>query len=522
MPGVGDRATTGPGVPSGLPPGHEPTWDTTNAGKQARYRDARDECSDPRRAGGSLRGAESRGRWGTETHGTHGRAGNAGPPVQRDSPTGETVSAPTVPPQRQRSAAQAARDPHGVCTTLAHRSDGDVLREAYGPTSTSSAPGIDGVTAQPSAAHLDAHRHDLPERRGSGRSQATPVERVWSEQEDGTQRPMGQPTCEDTIVQRAVAMRLEAIAEHDCSDGSYGLRQGRRPHDARHERRARCMRDHIGWIVEAAVSGDVDSIDRTRLRAVRRQRVKAGSRLRLMGKGLRAGGMEDKVRSHPETGGVQGGVMAPVLAPRVLHPVLEAWGAQEVRPRTQGRCVVRRFADAVVLGCESEADARRSMDVLPKRWARSGLTMHPTKTTVIACRKPAARQGSAEGSGPGDFLGLPHDWTPSRRGVWVIKRRTASTRLWRTKTSVWRWGRSNRHAPLQDQYQPWCQKLRGHVPYCGIRGNLRLLEDVGRCVAKAWRYWLSRRRNERAIGWTTFEKRMQTSVLPTPSIVHNI
>jgi retron-type reverse transcriptase len=114
------------------------------------------------------------------------------------------------------------------------------------------------VTAQQYAAHLDENLHDLHERLRSGRSQATPVERVWIDKEDGKQRPLGKPTCEDNMVQRAVAMLLEAIDEHDCDDGSYGFRQGRRPHEALHALRERCMRDTIGWIVEADGSGCFD------------------------------------------------------------------------------------------------------------------------------------------------------------------------------------------------------------------------------------------------------------------------
>ena len=140
------------------------------------------------------------------------------------------------------------------------------LREAYRHTSKASAPGIDGVTAQQYAAHLDENLHDLHERLRSGRYQAMPVERVWIEKEDREQRPIGKPTFEDKIVQRAVAMLLEAIDEQDFSDSSYGFRRGRSPHDALDELRERCMRDNIGWIVDADVSGDFDSIDRIRLR----------------------------------------------------------------------------------------------------------------------------------------------------------------------------------------------------------------------------------------------------------------
>jgi retron-type reverse transcriptase len=117
-------------------------------------------------------------------------------------------------------AAQAARDSERVCTTLAHLIDADVLREASRHPSTSSAPGMDGVTAAAYAAHLDANRRDRHERLPRGRSQAAPVERVWIEKEDGSQRPIGTPACEEKIVQRAGAMRLEAIDEQDFLDCS--------------------------------------------------------------------------------------------------------------------------------------------------------------------------------------------------------------------------------------------------------------------------------------------------------------
>jgi len=130
------------------------------------------------------------------------------------------LRSPTVTPQLQRIAAQAARDPPRVFTTLAHLIDVDFLREAYHRTRKSSAPGIDGVTATEYAEHLDENLPDLHERRRSGGYQAPPVARVWRDKADGGQRPMGKPTFEDKIVQRAVAMLLEAIYEQDFCDSS--------------------------------------------------------------------------------------------------------------------------------------------------------------------------------------------------------------------------------------------------------------------------------------------------------------
>ncbi len=413
--------------------------------------------------------------------------------MELDRPTGDTLRSPTVTPKLQRLAAQAAHDPDRVFTTLAHLIDTDFLREAYRQTSKSSAAGIDGVTAQQYAEHLEENLRDLHERLRSGRYQAAPVERVWIEKDDGGQRPIGKPTFEDKIVQRAVAMLLEAIYEQDFYDGSYGFRPGRSPHDALQELRERCMTEGIGWIVDADVSGYFDSIDRTRLREVLRHRVNDGRIMRLIGKWLRAGVWEEGVLNHPETGVVQGGTISPVLANIFLHQVLDEWFEHEVQPRLKGRSFLIRFADDFVIGCELEADARKIMAVLPKRFARYGLTIHPTKTALIAFRKPAGHSGATPRNGTFDFLGFTHYWAISRRGFWVIKRRTARKRFRRTKKSLWRWCRAHRHAPLKDQYHMLCLKLRGHFRYYGIQGNFRLLEEVLRSAEKAWRYWLSRR-----------------------------
>jgi RNA-directed DNA polymerase len=292
------------------------------------------------------------------------------------------VRSPTVTPTLQRLAAQAARDPHRVFTTLAHLIDEDFLREAYRHPSKSSAPGIDGVTAKEYAEHLDENVRDLHARLRSGRYQAAPVERVWIEKDDGSQRPIGTPAFEDQSVQRAVAMRLAAIYAQDFYDCSDGFRRGRSPHDALHELRERCRHEGLGWIGEAEVSGSFDSIARTRLREGLRKRGKDGRILRLSGKGLRAGVMAGGVLTHPETGVVPGGVISPVLANIFRHHVLEEGFKRAVRPRMQGRCFLIRFADACVIGCEQEADAHRIMAVRPKRFVRFGLRIHPANWSL--------------------------------------------------------------------------------------------------------------------------------------------
>src|SRR5256712_8182804 len=227
-------------------------------------------------------------------------------------------------------------------------------------------------------------------------------------------------------------------------------------------------------------SGTLDNAGGTPLGEVHRHRVNDGRIMRLIGKWLRAGVWEEGVLNHPETGVVQGGTISPVLANIFLHQVLDEWFEHEVQPRLKGRSFLIRFADDFVIGCELEADARKIMAVLPKRFARYGLTIHPTKTALIAFRKPAGHSGATPRNGTFDFLGFTHYWTTSRRGFWVIKRRTARKRLRRTKKSLWRGGGAKRHPPLKKQYHMLCLKLRGDFSDYGIQGKIPLLEEVVR------------------------------------------
>jgi hypothetical protein len=204
------------GCPHGTSPAGTPRRDGRRPGSGKRA--PRDATRDG--PGGSLRGASSRRRWGTQAHRTPGRAGDAGQHVARDRPPGETLRAPTGTPPRPRLAAPAARAAARVCPPLAPRIAEDVLREASRHPSPSSAPGMDGGTAETSAAHRDEHRRDRPARLRRGRAQAAPGERGGSAKADGSQRPIGTPACEEQSVQRAGARRLEARSAQDVLDGS--------------------------------------------------------------------------------------------------------------------------------------------------------------------------------------------------------------------------------------------------------------------------------------------------------------
>ena len=244
--------------------------------------------------------------------------------------------------------------------------------------------------------------------------------------------------------------------------------------------------------------------------------------MRLIGKWLHAGVLEGDNLTDPEQGTPPGGGVSPMVATIFRQAVLEAWYARDVTPRMNGRTVLLRLADDCVIGCEREEDARRIMAVLPKRVARFGLTMHPTKPGLVACRRPGSQAETDTGHGTCECLGCIHDWTKSRRGSWVIKRRTASKRLRRTMRALWQWCRDQRPTPRIAQYRILCQKLRGHYQSYSIRGHDPRLQQLYAQAGHAWRYGLSRRSHTSAIPWETCDRLHVRFPLPAPRILHAI
>lgn len=431
------------------------------------------------------------------------------------------MSSPTVSAKLRRIAEQARNDPGRVFTTLAHLIDVEFLHEAYRRTRKDAAPGPDGMTAAQYAEHLDENLHDLHQRLRSGRYRAPPAQRVWLDKDDGSQRPIAIPAFEDKIAQRAVAMILGAVYEQDFLDISHGFREGYSPHQALAALREQCRQMGGTWIVDADVAEFFDNLDWGWLRDILKQRVNDGGILRLIGKWLHAGVLDGQSLQHPDKGTPQGGVISPMLSNIFLHHVLDTWFVSEVQPRLRGRSFLVRFADDFVIGCQREDDARKVMAVLPKRFGRFKLTIHPTKTTLVRFRKPASGTKVDRENGSFDFLGFTHFWDRSRRGYWVIKRKTAKKRLRRTMTSLWRWCRDHRHWKLPEQHQALSQKLRGHYQYFGIRSNYKMLEVVYEHAEKAWRHWLGRRSSKR-VTWKRFDRIREVFPLPQPRIIHAI
>lgn len=420
----------------------------------------------------------------------------------------------TVSTKQTRIAHLARQMPGPALRALAHYMDLNWMLEAYRSTRKGGAVGVDGQSAEAYAENLEGNLVGLLNRVKSGTYQAPPVRRVHIPKGDGKKtRPIGIPTFEDKVLQRAVAMLLEPVYENEFYDFSYGFRRGRSAHDALEALKSALWRMGGGWVLDVDLKAFFDTLDHKGLRDLLRQRVVDGVVVRLVGKWLRAGVLEGGVVHHPPTGSPQGGVISPVLANLYLHEALDKWWVEQVQPRLWGRACLVRFADDFAIAFEFRQDAERVEAVLPKRMARFGLTVHPEKTRLVRFVRPG---GNGEGPKPGsfDFLGFTHYWGRTRSGRWSIFRKTAKSRFARALSSLNRWLRSVRHFPIEVQVRQLGVKLRGHFNYYGILGNSQAISRFRHEAICLWKKWLSRRSNRSGLTWEKFHRMLRRYYLP--------
>lgn len=424
----------------------------------------------------------------------------------------------------QRIAELAKKAPKMVLTTLAHHIDVEFLAEAYRRTRKDGATGVDGRTAAEWAAALGGNLQSLHDRFKTGTYRAPPVRRAHIPKGDGSRtRPIGIPTFEDKVLQRAVTMVLEAVYEQEFLDCSYGFRPGRSAHQALQQLWEGMTEMGGGVVLEADIQGFFDNLVPGHLRSFLDQRVRDGVIRRAIDKWLKAGVLEEGHVTHPDTGTPQGGVISPLLANIYLHEVLDKWFETEVRPRLHGGAFLIRYADDFVIVFSSESDARRVLDVLTKRFAKYGLTLHPDKTRLVPFDRPRGGVASS-GTRPGtfDLLGFTHYWGRSFRGWWIVKRQTARSRLSRALKRVNAWCRGHRHLPVAEQQKALNRKLRGHYGYYGITTNFPALRRFKEEVQCIWRKWLNRRSQRARMHWDRFHLLLRRYPLLPAQVTHSV
>jgi RNA-directed DNA polymerase len=423
--------------------------------------------------------------------------------------------------KQQRIADLAKQMPEAGFTSLAYYIDLEWMKEAYRRTRKDGVAGVDGVTAVQYEEDLDNNLLGLLERFKSGSYYAPPVKRVYIPKEIGGERvrPIGIPTLEDKVLQRAVVMLLTPIYEQDFLDCSYGFRPERSAHQALERLWHEIMGMGSGcWVLEVDIKSYFDTVKWGHLRDFYKKRVRDGVVRRVLGKWLKAGVMEDGAIHYPEEGTPQGGVISPLLSNIYLYEVLDVWFDREVRPRLSGKAELVRFADDFIIVFSNEADAHRVRKVLPKRFERFGLAIQEAKTRLVDFSRPG---GKGKGSESFDLLGFTHYWRKSRKGNWVVQRKTARKKFKQAVRRVYRWCKENRHMPVKEQWETLSRKVQGHYGYYGVTFNMRGVRGFHEQVKRAWHKWLNRRSRDKDMPWERFNRLLERYPLPAPRIVHH-
>jgi len=408
-------------------------------------------------------------------------------------------------------------------TALLHHVTIDLLRDAFLALKRRAAPGVDGVTWQDYEADLEGNLQDLHARVHCGTYRALPVRRRFIPK-PGTdkQRPLGIAALEDKIVQRAVVVVLNAIYEEDFLGFSYGFRPGRGQHDALDALSVAISETRVNWILDADIRSFFDRLDQSWLVRFLEHRIGDERIIRLVRKWLKAGVLEDGEWSVSEMGTPQGAVASPLLANVYLHYVFDLWAQQWRRREATGNVIFVRYADDLVAGFEHEADARRFWDAMRARFEQFGLALHEEKTRLLEFGRYAAERRRRRGLGKPEtfnFLGFMFICGNSRRGAFLLHRKTRGDRMRARLQEIKLWLRRHMHDAIPDQGRWLRAVVSGFFNYHAVPTNSRALGAFRYHVTILWHRSLLRRSQKARVTWNRMEK-IAADWLPPPRVLH--
>jgi len=382
---------------------------------------------------------------------------------------------------------------------LHHFIDAPLLQESYEQLNKKSAEGIDGKSWLQYGLEFTERRTSLLAEFKSGRYRAPALRRVYIPKDKHSQRPIDIATTEDKVLQKGVLSAIEPIFEEDFKPFSYGFRPGRSQHQAIDYMFKKVSFEKMHYIIDADIQNYFGSINHGNLRDFLDKRVKDGVIRRMIDKWLKAGIMKSGNIEYPEHGTQQGSVISPILSNIYLHYVLDEWFSEQIQPLLKGKSFIVRYADDFILGFTDKTDADRVMEVLPKRFAKYELTLHPEKTKLIDLNSKRGRTGRSF-----DFLGFTHFLSESRKGNKVLKRKTSSKRLTKAIVNISNFIRLNRHTKLKELLARINVKMRGHYLYYGITFNSKGICCYYVQVRRTLYKWLNRRGGKRKWNWESF------------------
>lgn len=399
----------------------------------------------------------------------------------------------------------------GVYTLL----NEDLLRWSFYNLNRKAAPGVDEVTWSEYETNLDSNLQGLVERLKRKAYRARLVKRHYIPKRDGKLRPLGIPVLEDKLVQHSAKAILEAIYEADFIDYSFAYRPDRSAKDAANELCFRLQFAPLGWVVEADIEGFFDNIDHSWMLRMLEERIDDRAFVRLIGKWLKAGVLEDiRTVTHPGAGTPQGGVISPILANIYLHYALDLWFEKVVRKEARGECLLIRYADDFVCAFRYKADAERFYrERLPERLAKFNLTLAPEKTRMLRFTRFEVHKSESF-----EFLGFEFRWGLNRYRRPQVKRRTARKKMRAAGFELQAWIKKNRHKGIRPIMATLARKLRGHWNYFGVPHNSRSLWAFYNLACELVYKWLNRRSQRRSYTWARLNAMLERYGIPKPRI----
>ncbi len=407
-------------------------------------------------------------------------------------------------------------------TALFHHLSLDLLEQAFFELKDNAAPGVDGVTWSDYEADLERNLEDLYSRLHRGAYRAMPSRRVYIPKPDGRQRPLAIAALEDKLVQRATAVILNAIYEEDFLGFSYGFRPGRGAHDALDALCVGITSRKVNFILDADIQSFFDTVSQEWLIRFVEHRIGDKRIIRQIQKWLKAGVLEDGVVMGSDRGTGQGAVISPLLANIYLHYALDLWAERWRRREATGDMIIVRYADDFIVGCQHESDARRFLDAMRERLRGFALSLHPEKTRLIEFGRFASKQRARRQAGKLEtfqFLGFTFICGQSRRGRFLLKRKSRGDRMRTKLKEVKEEMRWRRHQPVPEQGKWLGQVVRGFFAYHAVPTNTRALNAFHHRVMDLWRRSLKRRSQRDRTTWERIAK-LADDFLPKPRILH--
>lgn len=423
-------------------------------------------------------------------------------------------------------AERAKQDKEVKFTSLAHLINEESLAACYRELKKDKACGIDGVRVEAYGANLEENLRKLVIRMKAKRYRPKPVRRVYIPKPGKRgKRPLGIPAVEDKLVQLMLKKILEAIFEQDFLDCSHGFRPGRSCHRAVDQVDKVVMTRPVNYIVEVDIEKFFDSVRHYWLLRCIEERVSDPNFLWLIRRFLKAGIVEEGKWLKSHIGTPQGGVVSPLLANIYLHYVLDLWFERKYRPQARGYVQLIRYCDDFVVACESREDAGQFLIELSGRFSKFGLSLSTEKTKVIEFGRKAWKRSKDAGEKVStfNFLGFTHYCATSRRGKFIVSRKTAKQNLARKLREIKEWVNKVRNMiPLREWWPILKAKLIGHYSYFGISGNMRCLRQFYRQVISLAFKWINRRSQKKSMNWEKYQRYLKRFPLPTPRIYHSI